>query len=286
MVKGIYEIEHLNYIEKNSYLLAKLHLVGLDTISKITSETRNCLKVIKGIRSLSTYSSVIVENIKPVILDLNLLKKKINQLSLNRLTTDYVFDLLHTISKSSQNLVDELQFINDINTGFFAMSETISKDDFEFEKMYYFSEKNFSDLILNIYLLIKRFESDGEISNKRKKTTNILIQDIQNLVGIVKHLSDKCLPFTLFIRPPEVFKKCNHFGEKIESQILMVVIARKLSKITESIDNAIVELEELAEKYKDKPNKKITLDAMIFRKNSANELGKILYKAEPWLRLL
>ncbi len=174
----------------------------------------------------------------------------------------------------------------DIDTGIFGTSDYISKNNFEYEKMFYFSEKNFEDLILNIYLLISRFESEGETHSKKKAKTSYLIRDIQDLISIMEYLFDKNLPFTLFIRIPKAFKKCIKIGEKIESHLLLIIAARKLSNYKELIDNALVGLDEIAEKYIGKPKKKISLDALIFNKDGANELGEILRKTEPLFRLL
>ncbi len=287
MVRIVYqEMEYLKHIKENSHLLSKLHLAELDNIDIIASEARECLLILKEIKSFTRYSSVFVENLKPVIQNLKSLEKKIYQSSLNLLASDYIFDLLTNICKSSQHLINNQKFMYDVNTGIFGVSDHMSRGNFDFEKMYYFSEKNFEDLILNIYLLISRFESEGEPHSKKKVKTSNLIQDIQDLIGIVEYLSDKNLPFTLFIRIPKAFKKCIKIGDKIESHLLLIVVARKLRNYTELIENALVGLKELAKKYKNKPNKKISLDALVFNKDGANELGEILRKAEPMFRLL
>ncbi len=62
MVRIVYqEMEYLKLIEKNSHLLSKLHLVELDNIDIIASEARECLLILKEIKSLTPFSSVFVE---------------------------------------------------------------------------------------------------------------------------------------------------------------------------------------------------------------------------------
>ncbi len=287
MVRIVFqEMEYLKHIKENSHLLKKMHLAELDNIDIIASEARECLLILKEIKSLTYHSSVFVENLKPVIQNLKALEKKIYQSSLNLLASDYFFDILINICKSAQNLINNQKFIYDISTGLFGTSDYISKGNFDYEKMYYFSEKNFEDLILNIYLLVSRFESEGEPHSKKKVKISNLITNIQDLIGIVEYLSDKNLPFTLFIRIPKAFKKCIQIGDKIESHLLLIIVARKLRNYTELISNALLGLKEIAKKYKNKPNKKINLDALVFNKDGANELGEILRKAEPMFRLL
>ena len=279
------EMEQLNYIKSHSHLLSKLHLEELDHIVTITEMVRECIKIILELRIYTDKSSLLVENIKPVITQIELLQKKTLIVQNNLYNVSSIFDILNNISKSSQNLTDKLKFIQDINTGILGRKDYISNLDLEFENMYYFSEKNFEDLILNIYLLINRFENKGEAVTKKEEAGE-LISEINKLIEFVMYLADKCLPFTLFIRHPKIFEKCYFAGESIGKKLVLIHAAKKLLKFMPLLDEAIEGLEKLARKYKDKPNKKISLDAIVFRKDGADELGLFLRKTNALLKLI
>jgi len=279
------EMEHLNYIEENAHLINKLDFYELDTLSELTSNTHDCILMLKGIKDLTSKDQIVVENIKPTILDLKRVIKKIKALAELRTSIDYTLKLLDTICNASQNLTDELSFLHDINTGLFGRSDYLDKSDFVYEKMYYFSEKYFNELILNITLFIKQFEQKGE-SKAKKKKSNDLIQDISELIQIVIYLAEKTLPFALFIRLPKVFKKCKAVGEKIEIKLQILYGTKKLIKMLPTIEKAEIELAELAIRYKDKPDKNISLEPIINKKDAAEELGHVLRSATRLFKLL
>ena len=234
--------------------------------------------------ALQIYSEVLAEDVKPTINILENLLRELKDLIPQLVQLNGIYEILSAISAYSRKLLNTQKYVSDVNVGLWGSSDVIREGQFGFSKFYYFNEDSFDLLVNSIVYFIHELENKGSTTLNKNTTYEKIIVDVVDITEIAIHLSNSILPNTLFVYPPEIFENCIETGKKLYSHLTMFRFSKKLVELYDEIDGAIVGFRELAEKYKNKPKKKIHLDAIFFTKEGANQLYEILKETRKYFK--
>jgi len=276
--------DYFEYLKEHKGLLTKLYLPVFDTAAVLKKESQECIEILTEIQKLILYDKILVENLYPIITELKDLQKNLYELLPGITSFTVIFRLLNDISRLLQSLVNSRQYIQDYTSyALFGRSDTISENDFNYGYFYYFDERNFLSLVENLYQMVKLFENQG-IALSGRKVTNPLITDIQGALNVTLYLIERIIPNTLFHQIPLIFTECNSIGKKIQEHLELIRLSFLLVELHNTVEAAIKGLQELAEKYKHKQKKKISLDGFFRSYEGTRELKTLLKKTASFLK--
>ncbi|MFW9924484.1 MAG: hypothetical protein ACFFDW_14465, partial [Candidatus Thorarchaeota archaeon] len=121
---------YLKYLEENSHLITKLSIPVFESF-KIITDSSDTLNTLRQLHNLENDSRIVAEDIGPVLLNLKELQKNLVKYIHYMTSLKSVYDIIKTISKQSQDLLAEQQFLSDISVGFFGSSDTVSEHQFD-----------------------------------------------------------------------------------------------------------------------------------------------------------